>query len=373
MITIRQAQFPKDLRTFIDLPHHLYAGDPNYVPELYLTMKEMLDLKKYPLFKHTKADFFLAMKGDKTVGRVVAFNNGNYTRFSGENVGFFGFFDCVEDEAVAGKLIEAVAEWGKQEGLQAMIGPLNYTVSDSCGILTEGFDMPPMIGMPYNKPYYAALFEKHGCTKQTDLVAYKVPSTLFPENLQRHARIAERQLEKEGIVIRPFNMKQFEKDTQLFHQAYNKAFARNWGFVPLSYQEFRYQAEGLKKIADTDLVLLAEHQGEVVGFICGIPNLNEVLIKMPKGRLFPFGVFKYLYHKRNIHTVRVTIMGVVETFRNKGIDVALYKQVFDAAHRKGIHWAEASYVMEDNTVMHRIMKMTGAHVYKRYRIYVKKV
>jgi GNAT superfamily N-acetyltransferase len=303
------------------------------------------------------------------VGRVVAFNNSNYISYSGENVGFFGFFESVDDDEVAQKLFDKVAEWGRMERLDAMVGPVNYTVSDSCGILIEGFDKPPMIGMPYNKPYYATLMEKCGGLKRSDLVAYKIPSTLFPESLQRHARIAERQMARDGIVIRPFDMRKFDRDTELFHQAYNKAFAHNWGFVPLTAEEFRYQAEGLKKIADTDLVLFAEHQGEVVGFICGIPNINEVLIRIPRGRLFPFGVFKFLLYKRRINTVRVTIMGVTEEFRNKGIDVVLYKHVFNAASRKGVHWAEASYVMENNTVMHRIMQLTGAEVYKRYRIY----
>jgi GNAT superfamily N-acetyltransferase len=369
MVEVIKVQSKKELKKFIDFPHTLYKGDKNYVPELYVSQKDIFSKKKYPFFKHSKADLFLAIKNNKVAGRIVAIRNNNYIKFSGENIGFFGFFESINDYQVTESLFNKVVEWIKEEGLEAVVGPENYTVNDSCGILTEGFNLPPVVGMPYNKQYYPDFFERYGFVKKIDMVAYHFSSNKTPETLIRHESIAEEIIKKSGVKIRPIDMKNIGSEIKKFQNAYNSAFEKNWGFVPLTYEEFRHQAKNLKKIADPDMVLLAEHNGDIIGFVCTLPDINQVMIKIRKGRLFPFGLLRFLYYKNKINGCRISIMGTTEKYRKMGIGALLYAKVFEMARRKNINWAEASYVMEDNKIMNSNMQNIGGRIYKKYRIY----
>ncbi len=369
MVEIIEVQSKKDLEQFIDFPHTLYKGDKDYVPDLYVSQKEIFNKKKYPFFKHSKAEFFLAIENHKVVGRIVAIRNNNYIKFSGKNIGFFGFFESINGYHVAESLFNKTTEWIREEGLEAVIGPENYTVNDSCGILIEGFNLPPVVGMPYNKQYYPDFFERYGFVKKIDMVAYHFPSNKTPENLKRHESIAEEMTKKSVIKIRPFDMKNIELEIKNFHKVYNSAFEKNWGFVPLTYEEFRCLANNLKKIADSEMVLFAEHKREIIGFVCTLPDINQIMIKIKKGRLFPFGLLKLLYYKNRINGCRISVMGIVEKYRKMGIGALLYAQVFEMTRRKNITWAEASYVMEDNKIMNSNMKSIGGRIYKKYRIY----
>lgn len=369
MTEVIRVQSKKDLKRFIDLPHQIYRGDRNYVPELYTAQKELFDKTKYPFFRHSEAEFFLAVRGGKAVGRIVAIRNNNYISFTDREEGFFGFFETVDDYGVAEALFAAAAGWLKDNGLKACIGPENYTVNDSCGILTEGFDLPPVVGMPYNKPTYPGYFERYGFAKKIDMAAYHFHSNKTPVSLQEHEKAAGKMLLQSGIRIRPFDMKNLEAEILKFNKAYNSAFEKNWGFVPMTHEEFSYQAKNLKKIADPGMVLLAEHNDEIIGFVITIPDVNQVLIRIRNGRLFPFGLLKFLYYKNRINGCRISIMGVSGNYRKMGLGALLYAKVFEMTRKKNITWAEASYVMEDNAVMNRNMQSIGGRIYKKYRIY----
>ncbi len=369
MLEVIKVQSKKELKQFIDFPHELYKEDKKYVPELYVSQKDIFNRNKYPFFKHSKAELFLAIENHKVVGRIVAIRNNNYIKFSGENIGFFGFFESIDDYRVAEILFNKTVEWIKEEGMEAIVGPENYTVNDSCGILTEGFDLPPVVGMPYNKSYYPNLFERYGFVKKTDMFAYHFPSNKTPENLKRHENIVAGKMRKLDIKIRPINMKNLDDEIRNFQKTYNLAFEKNWGFVPLTYEEFRYQANNLKKIADPEMVLFAEHKGEVIGFVVTLPDINQILIKIRKGRLFPLGLLKFLFYKKSITGCRISIMGITEKYRKMGIGALLYAKVFEITRRKNITGAEASYVMADNAVMNHNIKSIGGKVYKKYRIY----
>ena len=373
MVDIVEVKSRKDLKRFIDFPHKLYSGDKNYVPELYVVQKALFNKKKYPFFRHSKATFYLGIKDHKVAGRIVAIRNNNYIKFSGEPIGFFGFFDAINDYEVAEALLSTTAEWLKQEGCHSMVGPENYTVNDSCGILTEGFEFPPVIGMPYNKPYYSELLEKFGLTKKINLVAYHFPSNKTPPNLQKNLLIAEKMIRDSGIVVRPIDMKNLDREIVKFRDAYNEAFSNNWGFVPMTLEEFSYQAKNLKKVADPEMVLIAERKNEIIGFVITLPNINQTLIKIKNGRLFPTGLLKLLYYKNKIDGCRISILGIAEQYREMGIAAYLYAKVFEMTRKKNISWAEASYVMEDNKIMNRNMKSIGGRIYKRYCIYEKAI
>ena len=360
-----------ELRKFIDLPHDIYKGDDNYVPELFMEQKKLFDKKKNPFFSHSSAEFFLAYKDGLPVGRIAAIRNNNYLDFQGTKEGFFGFFDCIDDQDVANALLNTACQWVKAQGLEKITGPENYTVNESCGILTEGFDRPPVIGMPYNKPYYRKLLEGFDMQTAMKLTAYQINSGEMARQAVKGKNIFKYRLAKQGITIRPFNMKDFNAEVDKFHKIYNDSFSENWGFVPLTLEEFRYQATGLKSVADPDLVLFAEKEKELIGFITTLPDYNQVFKQLKRGRLLPFGWLKILRAKKYIDRVRISIMGIKKEYRKSGVGAIFYARIFEQAKRKKLFYGEGSYVMENNEVMQKSIEFLGGNIYKRYRIYEK--
>ncbi|MCW8965671.1 MAG: GNAT family N-acetyltransferase, partial [Candidatus Pacearchaeota archaeon] len=259
------------------------------------------------------------------------------------------------------------------QGLEKITGPENYTVSESCGILTEGFDRPPVIGMPYNKPYYRKLLEGFDMQTAMKLVAYQINSGEIAHHTVRSKNIFKYRLSKEGITIRSFNMKDFNAEVDKFHKIYNDSFSENWGFVPLTREEFRYQAAGLKSVAVPDLVLFAEKDNELIGFITTLPDYNQVFKQIKRGRLLPFGWLKMLRAKKDIDCVRISIMGIKKEFRKSGVGAIFYARIFEQANRKNLFYGEGSYVMENNEAMQKSIEFLGGRIYKRYRIYEKRL
>ena len=356
-------------KQFIDFPHLLYADDAYYVPELYIAQKELLDEKKNPFFKHAQVKLFLAKRADKIVGRIAAIKNDNHVAYTGESVGFFGLFDLVNDEKVVKALLDAAVSWLKKEGLTGMIGPANLSSNDTFGLLVEGFDDSPMVMMTYNKPYYQDLLEKYGLRKKTDLLAYFLTPEGSSKRSLKLADVVEKRLSQRNIVIRKINMKDFKNEAQRIKEVYNSAWDKNWGFVPATDEEFAHLAEGLKLVVDPDFVYVAEHEGQLVGFVLTLPDINQIVKTMKWGRLLPFGIFKLLFQKKKINRVRVVTLGVVEGYRKMGIEGIFYAKMIQTALDKNIKTAEASWILEDNEMMNKGMIDLGAKVYKRYRVF----
>lgn len=369
MTTIISVANERELRRFINFPHTLYRGDKNYTPELYITQKELFDKKKNPFYKHSKVELLLAVKNGMTVGRIAVFRDDKFIRHSGKMECFFGFFECINDFRVAEHLLDGAMRLAKKEGLSVISGPFNYTIHDSCGLLINGFDKPAVIAMPYNKPYYQDFMNKYGFSKKIDMYAYEISTEHTPQKLTRHRNIFEERLARQGVVVRSINMKNFESEVKKLHVAYNSAFKDNWGFVPLSFEEFSYKARGIKAVAEAELLLMAEKQEEVVGFMITLPDINQILRKIQNGKLFPFGLLKLLYYKNKVDSCRISVAGVIDKFRNSGIEAVLYAREYETARKKGFKTAEASYVMENNTVMKNLVENIGAHKTKEYRIY----
>ena len=371
MVEILKVDNKKDVERFIDFPHDLYADDPNYVPELKLAQRGLLDKAKHPFFKHSDADFFLAMDNGKILGRVAAIRNNNYVKFTQKNIGFFGFFEAVDNYEVARSLLDTACKWVKEQGFDHIMGPENYSTNETCGTLIEGFDSPPVIMMTYNKPYYAEFLEKYGFGKEMDLLAYQFIHKNRPEKLDRLSKLVLERLNNQGITIRKIDLKKFDEEVDSIQKVYNAAWEKNWGFVPMTYEEIKYTAKDLKSIIDPDFVLLAEHEGEIVGYSLIIPDFNQVLIKLKRGRLFPWGIFKLLYYKNKINGVRIITLGLLEKYRKLGIDAYFYTQVFEEGLKKGMIKGEASWILENNEMMNRAILNTNGTLYKKYRIYKK--
>jgi GNAT superfamily N-acetyltransferase len=357
----------RDAREFMLLPWKIYHGDPHWVPPLIMDLKKLFNKEKYPFFQHSTADFFLARRDGETVGRIAAILNNNHNKFHNERCAFFGFFESSHDQAVATALLEKVADWARERGMAVLRGPANYSTNDTCGLLVEGFEAAPVIMMTYNPRYYVELIEKAGFGKAMDLYAWWMTEDqgLNPKVI----RVGEKVLEEENIRLRTLNMKNFWGDVELIKKIYNDAWSPNWGFVPMTDAEFEFMAKELKPVVDPRLALIVEKDGEPVGFSLSLPDFNVALHKI-NGRLLPFGIFKVLYHQRRIKHIRVLTLGIVRKLQaNSGIGAALYMETFRRGTAAGFNAGEFSWTLENNPLITRGMKLLGAKIYKRYRIY----
>jgi GNAT superfamily N-acetyltransferase len=371
MKQIKLVASKKDLAAFIDFPHDLFKGDVNYVPELHIAQRDLLSPGKHPFHEHSELKLFLAYEDGKITGRIAAILNNNHNQFKNKQDGFFGFFDVINNQEIAGMLLNEAAKWLKSKGTDTMIGPVNPSTNEPCGLLVEGFDQPPVAMMTYNKPYYANLLEAAGFTKQTDLLAYHLnTSTVDKRSLQLKEALLKR-LKKNDIIIRNINMKDFKNEVERILTVYNEAWAENTGFVPMTDKEFKYLAKDLKMILDKDFCQLAEHQGKMIGFSLAIPDINQVLIKIKRGRLFPTGIFKLLLGLKKINYVRVLALGVTPAYRKAGIEACFYSEIIEQAAAKKMTGGEASWILENNELMNNGLKKLNAVVYKRYRIFEK--
>ncbi len=359
----------RKLRAFIRLPWKIYHGDPYWVPPLIMDMKKLLDKKKHPFFLHSEAELFLARRDGEYVGRIAAIFNNNHNKFHDEKIGFFGFFEAINDAEVSAALFETVENWARAKGLTTLRGPANYSMNETCGLLVEGFEASPRIMMTYNPRYYVDLLEGHGFTKAMDLYAWWMHSEIGLN--PKIVRVGEKVLQDEGLVLRNINMKNFETEVAAIKKIYNDAWSNNWGFVPMTDAEFEHMAKDLKPVVDPRIVLIVEKEGEPVGFSLSLPDLNEALHKI-NGRLLPFGLLKVLYHSRKIHAARVITLGVIKKLQTiSGIGAALYMETFRRNVAAGNDCGEFSWTLENNDLINRGMRLLGAKIYKRYRMYDK--
>jgi hypothetical protein len=369
MIQISKVEDNKSLKTFIDLPHILYKNDPNYVPELYVSQEELLNTRKHPFHRHSKVQLFLAFNDGNAVGRIAAIRNNNHNKFNSTSDAFFGFFETVEDYNVAKLLFDAVLEWSKGEGLNNLIGPANFSTNETCGMLINAYDSPPLVMMTYNKPFYNDFVTKYGFSKQTDLLAYSVDPWQLSEKSLRLLKAMEERLQSKGIIVREIDRKKFKQEAEQIKEVYNASWNRNFGFVPMTDDEFEHMTREMKMIYDPRFCFVAEKNGKIIGFSLSIPDINQVLIRIKRGRLLPTGIIKLLYYKKKINHARVITLGVIEEFRKLGIESCFYAKSILYARNKKYTMAEASWILEGNTMMNQALLNLKAIPYKSYRIY----
>lgn len=361
------------LATYIDFPHELYKNDRNYVPELFVAQRDMLSPGKHPFFKHSFIQLFLAYHGKRVVGRIAAIYNVNHNAFTGGNDGFFGFFDTIDDQEVVNSLLDRASAWVKEKGAQKIMGPINLSTNETCGLLVEGFDLPPLVMMPYNAPYYKGLLEHYGLTKQTDLLAYIIRKGNISERSVHLLDALESRLKRSNITVREIDKKKLKDEIPRIRELYNKAWDKNLGFVPFTDEEFDHVANDLGMLLDPDYCVIAEQDGKMVGFTLGIPDLNQILIKIKRGRLLPTGIFKLLFQRKKINGVRVLMLGVLEGYRKLGIEACLYGHLIKNGIRKGVEYAECSWMLEQNYLMNHAIEQINGELYKRYRIFEKSI
>jgi predicted acetyltransferase len=368
MLEVLEVKSKKDLNDFIKLPFSLYSKDPFYIPPLNKEMfKQFSD--KNPFFLHAAARYFLAKKEGKPVGRIISIINQRHIEFHNERAGFFGFFEASNNLEAASALLDKVSEILIKGGMDIMRGPMNFSTNEECGFLIEGFNSPTMLMTPYNPPYYKDLMERYGLSKSKDLYAY-IYDVLeeLPEKVLRVAEIAA----KSGIHVRPIDKKRFISEMHIFKDVYNSAWQKNWGFIPLTDKEVAYLGNNLKPVVVPEMTLIAEKDNKAVGFMSLLPDFNFVLKHM-KGKMNPISIIKALYYSRRIKDLRLLLFGIKAEYRNKGVDALLFREGFKGIKKGGYKRVEFSWILEDNIPVQRIIEMIGGRLYKKYRIYEKRL
>lgn len=365
-LNVEEVKNQKDLMTFTRFPWEIYQGNRQWVPPL---IKDLL-LKfspEHPFHSHSEMILFLARQEGKIVGRIAGIIDQHYIKFHKEKVGFFGFFESIPEAEVADTLLQKIANWLKDHGMEKMAGPMNPSTNDECGLLIEGFDSPPCLMMPYNPLYYPSLLEGFGLRKKMDLYAYLLEESSFL--LDRLDRITQRLRKREPqLHIRPIHLRRLDEELKIIKDIYNQAWSRNWGFVPLTDEEINLLAKELKSLIVSDLVLFAYWGEDPIGFSVSLPDYNVVL-KHLNGKIGLLGLLKFFYYSRKINKIRVMLLGVKPDFQKKGVEGLLYIETFRNGIKKGYYRAECSWILEENVLMQHGIEAMGGKRYKTYRIY----
>ncbi len=369
-VQVQPVKGRRQLREFVDYPFALHAGTP-WIPPLKLERYVYLSRRLNPFFKHGEAEYFLARRNGRVVGRITAQIDRTFNDFHGNRWGLFGFLEFEDDQEVLDALLETAARWLRSRGCDRMVGPMDFVMNEESGVLIEGFEHPPMIRQPWHPPYYQRRCEAAGLTKAMDLFHWDVlaRNTRDGRVMEFLPKLAERCHSKFGITIRKMSWLHLRREMDEFAKIYNAAWSHNWGFVPYSKEDLDDLALTYRLIFQRDWFMVAENEhGETVAMAISIPDINQVYRKM-KGRLLPFGWWYYLNRKRAIDQVRVGFLGVLPEYQHTGVAAALYMEHFHMATKNGVTHGEAGWILETNTSMNRGLEAMGGTIVKRLRMY----
>ena len=363
----------RDVGRFLQVPYAIYEGDPNWVAPLLDDLKKVFT-DANPLFQHAEMKLWVAVRDGRDVGRIAGILDRSHNEFHEETSAFFGFFESIDDAEVSRALFARVEAWAREKGMNRILGPMNPTTNDECGLLVEGFDSPPVLMMTYNPAYYLRLFGDAGLTKTKDLLAYRID--IDPKPLERLDRLARGFTRREkDLRIRPIRKKTLQADLTKVKEVYNSAWEDNWGFVPMTDGDIDFMAARLKPLLAEDIMLLAETPAEPVGFMMSLPDYNEAM-KPLKGKLLTpkiFGFLAYLLGWKTPKMTRLITLGIKKGYRNRGIDAVMFAESLKAMLKAGYKACEISWILEDNVMVQRPIDLFKGKVYKRYRIYEKGV
>jgi GNAT superfamily N-acetyltransferase len=369
-VTIRPVRSRRERKRFIEVPFELYRDYPLWVPPLKLERRLFLNRRANAFFSHGEAEYFLALREGRVVGRISAHVNHAFNDYHGRKWGWFGFLEFEQDPEILAALLDAAAAWLEERGQERMVGPASFAMNDECGVLIEGFDLRPMILQPWNPPYYQQLIEQNGMAKAMDLLMWNLEVGDRSKVLPVIFELAEKVRSEHGIRVRPMRRWQLRKDMDAFAEVYNAAWSQNWDFVPYSKKDLDAYAQELQLVFDKHWFMIAEREdtGEVVGMAITVPDINQVLARM-KGRLLPLGWWHFLNKGRTVGRVRVGFLGVKPEYQHTGVAAKLFVEHFNAAAERPQTGGEMGWILETNEPMNRAMEGMGGRVVKRYRIY----
>jgi GNAT superfamily N-acetyltransferase len=358
------------MRRFIRLPARLYRNEPRWIAPLEMDVRRRLDRRRNPWFEHAEAEFFLAWRDGEAVGRITAHIDHRFNEFQDNAWGLFGFFESEDSAETAHALLAAAEAWLRERGRDRMVGPMDFTTNDECGLLVEGHERPPIILSTWHHPYYQALLESDGLEKVMDLLMWSLHISGRGKVREAIWRRAARVESDAGIVCRPMRKRDLDNEVTRFLEVYNAAWERNWAAVPLTEKEVRHYARDLRPVLDENWAFIAERTdtGEVVGAALTLPDYNQVLAHLD-GHLLPLGWLKALYWRRKIDAVRVFALGVKPAYQHTGVAARFYQMHYEAAERTPQKGGEMGWVLETNRAMNRAMEAMGGEIVRRFRVY----
>jgi GNAT superfamily N-acetyltransferase len=366
-VSIRPVQTRRELKRFVDLPYRLHAGTP-WVPQLKLERHAFLSRRLNPYFKHGEAEYFLAWRGDRVVGRITAQVDHAFNEFHQSRWGMFGFLELEDDQEVLTALLDAAERWLRGRGCERMVGPMDFSMNEESGVLIEGHELQPMIRQPWHPPYYQRLCEEAGLEKAMDLYSWMLEISDRKDMLPILPELDKRAREEHGVKIRRMSRRHLRQEMDRFAEIYNAAWSENWGFVPYSKADLDTYTIDMHLVFNRDWFMVAEKDGETIAVAITLPDLNQVLKKM-KGRLLPFGWWHYLNRNRIADRVRIGFLGVKPEHQHTGVAASLYIEHFDTAERARQKYGEAGWILESNEAMNRGLEAMSAEIVKKYRLY----
>jgi GNAT superfamily N-acetyltransferase len=330
-----------------------------------------LDDRGNPFYGGATRALFIAERGGRPVGRVTAIENRRHNEVHGDRVGFFGFFECIDDQEACDALMASAEGWLVGRGLDRARGPVNPSMHHECGLLVEGFEHAPAIMTPWSPPYYQSLLDRSGYVGERDLLGYYLPGGDKMRLPDRILRVAERKLQRTKLVFREWDFGTFEQEAHNVHTLYCEAWSGNWGFVPPTWEEFWHIAKDLKSVLHPKFAFVAEVEGETVGFVVIARDLNRVLRRIRSGRLWPWNIVRLFLGLPKVLSGRLVMLGLKREYRNRGFFSLVMYEIARRAAEIGAEGAEASWILEDNQALISPLKALGFEPYKRWRIYEK--
>jgi len=370
-VEISPVRSRRELKQFVDLPYRLHAGTP-WVPPLKLERRMFLSRRLNPYFKHGEAEYFLARRGGRVVGRASAQVDRAFNEFHDSRWGMFGFLELEDDEEAMAALLAAAEGWLRERGCERMVGPMDFSMNEESGVLVEGFDLQPLVRQPWQPPYYQRLCEGAGLEKAMDLYSWALDISDRKDMLPVLFELDEKAREEHGVRIRKMSRRHLRKEMDRFAEIYNAAWAQNWGFVPYSKADLDTYTIDMHLIFSREWFMVAEKDGETIAVAITLPDINQVLKRM-KGRLLPFGWWHYLNRNRIADRVRVGFLGVKPEHQHTGVAASLYVEHFDTAARMPQKGGEAGWILETNEAMNRGLEAMSGEIVKKYRVYEKPI
>jgi hypothetical protein len=367
-LVIEPVSTGRQKKEFLEFPWQLYRGDPCWIPPLRGDQKEMVGFKHHPFYEKNSAQTFLARRNGEVCGRIAAIVNRVHIEYRKEQLGFFGFFECLEDQEATNGLLDAARTWLAGHGLHHMRGPASPGVNYVWGTLVEGFDTPPTFMMPYNPPYYGALMEAYGFRKAQDLYAYWGDIDMLPASQKKHWPIAQEIMQRFNVRVRRLDKSRFRQDVKEFLNIYNRSMANHWGFSPMSEEEVNHTAGVLRYLLVPELALGAEIDGRLVGIVLVLPDYNP-RIKLIDGRLLPFGFLRLLFGRHKIKKARLLAANVLPEYQLMGVPLVLMVAMAQPGIDYGLREVEYSWIAESNSLSRGSLEKGGARRVKTYRVY----
>lgn len=371
-LLVRPCSTAADRRDFFQIARDIYRDDPNWVPPLWRVQEELVGFRKHPFYETNRCQAFIAQDNGKTVGRIVAIHNQGHNDRYHDKLGFFGFFECIDDVEVCKKLVEAAAIWLRDRGLTDVRGPVNPSLNYDCGLLIEGFDTPPTFMIPYNRDYYQRLLVAAGFAKVQDLFSYDADMSMLETLDPKLAFVIEEATKRFGVVCRPIDKKRLASDVRTFLNIYNESLQNTWGYVPMSTGEVNHQAQGLRMLLVPKLTSIAEINGRPVGAGFGLLDFNPIIKKI-NGKLFPFGWFHLLYGRKKLTRLRLISTNVLPEYQKWGLGLVTLSRILPDAIEYGVRVGEFSWVLESNSLSRNTIERAGGRRTKVLRIYDKSI